>query len=173
MLKPMPYSIAVAVAVAVAALSSCAVDDDAATTRIVSGRAVGAAAVVIVSDNDFIDAASIDDDGRFAVEVEVDRSLTVRFYDGEQRSIGHAVFRATRDDDVLTQVIPPGQASVDLGDVTIDESAPACFGRPTSNSPLATHDHDDDGVVDVDDEDALAFVRMVDWCGPPVAVVIP
>jgi hypothetical protein len=155
---------------AVCALSACAVDTD-ITTRLVVGRAIGASAVVVVGDNDFFDTATIDADGRFAVEVGVGRSLAVRFYDEGQRSLGHAVFPATRSGDVLTQVIPPGPASIDLGDVTIDPAARACFGRPTSDSPLASHDHDNDGVVDVDDDDAVAFARMVDSCGPPVSVV--
>jgi hypothetical protein len=138
-------------------------------SRTVSGRAVGADIVLLAFDDGTFEGDLTDDEGDFGLDVPVDRSFTVRFYDENQRTLGHALFPATRDGSVQSQVVPAGDVDIDLG--VVDASVRSCTGLPVGENPLEVSDHDGDGVVDVDDADALALADVVDFCVPTAVVI--
>jgi hypothetical protein len=156
--------------IALVATGACVdVPPPSSSLRAVSGRAIGADVVLLAFDNGTFEGDLTSDTGDFGFEVPANRSFTIRFYDDNQRTLGHALFAATRDGAVQSQVVPAGDVDIDLG--VVDASVRSCTGLPVGDNPLEVSDHDGDGVVDIDDEDALAFADVVDFCVPRAVVI--
>lgn len=162
-------SLAAVVLVASAACADAPSSSPPSTLRAVSGRAVGADVVLLAFDDGTFEGDLTTETGDFGLEVPSNRSFTIRFYDDQQRTLGHALFAATRDGAVQSQVVPAGDVDIDLG--VVDASARSCTGLPVGENPLEVSDHDADGIVDIDDEDALALADVVDFCVPTAVVI--